>query len=409
MVADFRVLSAILLTAFAGYASAGCREGSETDCVLNGVCKRGSCVCDPGWQGERCNQLKLKPPDRLEPHGYYNGSMPTWGGDIIYENGIYHAFVTAKGYTTPPLDEADHYMCNTAIVRLEGKSPAGPFTFAEVVLPVFHHETHAIRAPDSTVLIYMIKYDGGELPGLLSEGCLQKGCGYSLGAYNRSHEVIAVAWSSSVYGPWQEKIILNPWPGTEDRESWLCQTNCPSVTFAPNGTAIMAFRSVQCQQPTPPAKGTKEKIGIATAPHWSGPYTIHSEEPVFGWMVPDNWPTSLVTPAGQVMSNEDPFIWRTDRGYHMLTHCQLQPYSSTRGAYGYSEDGLSWTLLPDFIWETNMTWSDGSISYFMRRQAPGLYLDHDGYPLYLLTPVDELPGDGCHWGHGWTLMQSVGK
>ena len=56
-----------------------------------------------------------------------------------------------------------------------------------------------------------------------------------------------------------------------------------------------------------------------------------------------------------------------------------------------------------------MTWSDGSISYFVRRQAPGLYLDNDGYPLYLLTPVDELPGDGCHWGHGWTLMQPVGR
>ena len=194
----------------------------------------------------------------------------------------------------------------------------------------------------------------------------------------------------------------------KDKESWLCQTNCPSVIFAPNGSVVMAFRGQQCQRPAPPSKGTREKIAIATAPHWSGPYKIRSEEPVFGWMVPDDWPASLVTP-GQVMSNEDPFIWRTERGYHMLTHCQLQPHSSTRGAYGYSEDGLSWTLLPDFMWERNMTWSDGSVSYFIRRQAPGLYLDHGGYPLYLLTPVDELPGDGCHWGHGWTLMQPVGR
>ena len=107
------------------------------------------------------------------------------------------------------------------------------------------------------------------------------------------------------------------------------------------------------------------------------------------------------------MSNEDPFIWRTKRGYHMLVHCQLQPFHSTRGAYGYSQDELSWTLLPDYSWETNMTWADGSVSYFVRRQAPGLFLGHDGYPLYLLTPVDELSDDGCHWGHGWTLMQSV--
>ena len=382
--------------------TAVCIEGSETDCALNGVCKENRCVCDPGWQGDMCNYLKLKPPSLLEPHGYYNGSMPTWGGDIIYENNLYHAFLTAKGYTTPPLDESDNYDCNTAIVRLEGPSPAGPFKFAEVVLPVFHHEAHTIRAPDRTVLIYMIKYDGGELPGLLSEGCLQPGC-YT---YNFSHQVTAMAWSSSVYGPWKEKILFNPWPGPDDRESWLCQTNCPSVTFASNGTVIMGLRGAQCQLPSPPAKGTREKIAIATAPHWSGPYTIRSKEPVFGWMVPDDWPPSVVTP-GQVMSNEDPFIWRTNRGYHMLVHSQLKPFSGTRGAYGYSTDGLSWTLLPDFVWETNMTWADGFVSYFIRRQAPSLFLDHNGYPLYLLTPVDELPGDGCHWGHGWTLMQPI--
>ena len=60
----------------------------------------------------------------------------------------------------------------------------------------------------------------------------------------------------------------------------------------------------------------------------------------------------------------------------MLVHSQLQPFHSTRGAYGYSQDGLSWTLLPDYSWETNMTWTDGSVSYFVRRQAPGLFLDH---------------------------------
>ena len=59
------------------------------------------------------------------------------------------------------------------------------------------------------------------------------------------------------------QVLLNPWPGPEDRESWLCNTNCPSVTFAPNGTAIMAFKSAQCQRPIPPTEGTKEKIGIA--------------------------------------------------------------------------------------------------------------------------------------------------
>ena len=131
--------------------------------------------------------------------------MPTWGGDVIFQDGTYHAFLTDKGNSTPPLDESDSYSCNTAVVRLEGPSPADLFTFADVALPVFHHEAHTIRAPDGTVLIYMVKYDGGEFPGLLSKECLHSG-------YNSSHIVIAMAWSSSVYGPWKEKVLFNPWP-----------------------------------------------------------------------------------------------------------------------------------------------------------------------------------------------------
>ena len=397
---DILIVLALLVR---GGVAPACTEGSETDCSLNGVCNsEGVCVCDPGWKGDKCNQLRLKPPNRQEPYGYYNASLPTWGGNVIFENGLYHAFLTAKGYTSPPYDESDRYVCNTAIVRLEGPSPAGPFQFAEVVLPVFHHEAHAIRAPDGTVLIYMIKYDGGHLPDLLSEVCLEPDCGLS---YNKSHYVTAMAWSKSVYGPWEEKILFNPWPGLLNRSSWLCQTNNPSVAFAPNGTVVMAFRAIQCDRVTAKS-ATKEKIAIATAPHWSSPYTVR-EEPAFQWYAPDDWPQSLVNPVGQVMSNEDPFIWRNDRGYHMLTHCQLSPNHSVRGAYGYSKDGLSWTLLPDLMWDTNMTWSDGSVSYFKRRQAPALYFDDNGIPLYLLTPVDELYQDGCEWGHGWTLMQPI--
>ncbi|XP_065188706.1 uncharacterized protein LOC135819423 [Sycon ciliatum] len=403
---DRNLIIVAFLCLFAATARAfECRDGSqgEEDCALNGFCHSTRCVCDPGWTGERCNFLDLLAPNRSEPHGYYNGTMPTWGGDVIFENGLYHLFVTAKGYTQPPLDQSDNYECNTAIVRLEGPGPAGPYKFAQVALPVYHHEAHAIRAPDGTLLIYMIKFDGGDLPPQLSnETCLAPGCH----VYNFSHQATAMAWSDSVYGPWREKVVLNPWPGPADRYSWLCQTNCPSVAFAQNGSVVMALRAVQCNQPPDRANWTYEKIAIATAPHWTGPYTIVSKEPIFGYEVPADWPPELVTP-GQPMRNEDPFIWRTHRGYHMLVHSQLLPHSRSRGAYAFSRDGLDWTLLPEFSWQVNMTWADGDVSFFQRRQAPGLYLDKDGFPLYLLTPVDELYSDGCHWGRGWTLMQPV--
>ena len=130
------------LAALLYVAAASCKEGSETDCSLNGVC----------WTGDRCNHLKLRPPGRAEPHGYFNGTILMWGGDVIYENGTYHGFVHGT-FTTPPFNESDNYECHTAIVRLEGETPAGSFRFIETIIPAFHHEAHAIRAPDGTVLI----------------------------------------------------------------------------------------------------------------------------------------------------------------------------------------------------------------------------------------------------------------
>ena len=72
--------------------------------------------------------------------------MQTWGGDVIYKDGLFHAFLVAKGFNIPPLDKSDSYSCNNAIVHLEGPSPVEPFKFAQVVLHVYHHEAHTIRA-----------------------------------------------------------------------------------------------------------------------------------------------------------------------------------------------------------------------------------------------------------------------
>merc|ERR1712130_360712 len=271
---------------------------------------------------------------------------------------------------------------------------------------------HAVRAPDNTILLYMIKYNGK--PASINDtmpDTHSPRCGYN--SYDQSHQVMAMAWSKSVYGPWKEKVIFNKYPGPANRSAWDCQTNCPSVAFAPNGTVVMAFKSEQCHKNI--SANTKEKIIIATAPHWSGPYTQRTHNPIFGWKVPSDWPN--IPARNQIMSNEDPFIWRTKRGWHMLLHCQLPPDHSTRGALAYSKNALDWTLLPYEAWSANVTWTspwapnstvEPSLSTQMfRRQAPSLHVGKDGQPLALLTPVDNNPGDGIHWHTGWTLIQTV--
>ena len=132
----------------AAWAVLGAPDGDEEACALNGEVQHGRCVCDEGWKGDRCQLLNLSPPDADQPHGYFNASMPTWGGDAILSNGTWHLFVTAKADIYSPYD---NYMCNAAIVRLTGPSRSGPFKYAETVLPNWHHEAHAMAIPPDSV------------------------------------------------------------------------------------------------------------------------------------------------------------------------------------------------------------------------------------------------------------------
>ena len=48
----------------------------------------------------------------------------------------------------------------------------------------------------------------------------------------------------------------------------------------------------------------------------------------------------------------------------------------TRGIHAFSKDGrTNWTINPDPMWETNVTWTNGSATHFYRRQAPTLYFN----------------------------------
>ena len=100
----------------------------------------------------------------------------------------------------------------------------------------------------------------------------------------------------------------------------------------------------------------------------------------------------------------------------MLAHAMMQPSRETRGIYGYSRNGVNWTLLPDEMWRTVVPWANGSVTSFVRRQAPTLYFDAVGTPIALQTAVDhhtmennrsDHPEGGCWWGTGWTFIEQV--
>jgi len=79
---------------------------------------------------------------------------------------------------------------------------------------------------------------------------------------------ISMATSASVTGPWkiQPLRIVDQWMS----DLLDCTHTNPTPFFLPNGTVVLAFNAGFCHSDL-------ETIGIASAPHWSGPYMLLSK------------------------------------------------------------------------------------------------------------------------------------
>jgi hypothetical protein len=68
---------------------------SDFNCSYNGICKQSGCLCDEGWSGTYCHQLKLGPATNssgLQGLLYGPEKTSTWGGSVLFDHtdGKYH-------------------------------------------------------------------------------------------------------------------------------------------------------------------------------------------------------------------------------------------------------------------------------------------------------------------------------
>ena len=358
-------------------------------CSLNGDLVNGKCVCDPGWKGNNCTLLKLLPVNKSNP-GYYNKSLPTWSGaNIYYVNNEYHWFVGAKAIANT---SDDLYLCNSNIIHLTSSiSINGPYKYKDVILSRMHLSPF-ITYYNNTYIIFDVGYNN--VPSVDTCENYTNSTKSKVG-YNESYNTIHLTYSSNINDPlseWMnhETVIYDPFPGTINRTEWDCWCQNPTSYIYPNGTTILIFRGNQCK----PYHG-KNHIGIAIASHWKGPYKKLLKDPIFGYNG----------------FNEDPYLWRNKRGFHLLIHAQNNTgeNKTTRGGYAYSVDGISWILTNDDPWLPYILWYDGTNNTLARRQKPGLVFDDNMNPIYLINGVDLNATDGSMWQTGWTLMNPIGK
>lgn len=347
-----------------------CEDSSG--CSLAGECVDGSCVCDGWTHGDHCEILNLLPVDKKR-FGYRNASgFNSWGGGPIHVDGKWHLFASQMqgkcslaGYWSS-VSEGIHSVAN---------DPLGPFEEVEVILPALAHNIKPYQHPDGTFLIYYVGNETGE----------KKDCSKGLSSYPQPKEAagpVMIASASRPDAPAKEWKIHGPMTDSFD---WHSATN-PSPVFLPNGSVLL-FVSRRWQISDNDAA---KNNWVMIADSWKGPYRNITQK----------YEDALET-------GEDPHVFRTKRGFHMLNH-NTGPASS---GLSFSKDGLTWTkghLVDAF--NATLEWSDGSVTNLCRRQRPFIVMAEDGMPGWLWNGVMDGPMDGeCEVNPTWTLGQEIGR
>ena len=311
---------------------------SSPKCSLNGAWDSGAsrCSCRPAWKGPACGELDLLPlsPERAEQGAYRpDGKRTSWGANVLRseEDGLYHMFVAEmKGECT-----LTSWIPNSQVVHATATTPRGPFTFKEVLFDTFHHNPRLVKNPeDGSFLLFMI---GGPHRGTSGkENCsdIPPGQGELLDTR------ILVSRATSLNGPWSAPIGPLVERGSEDE--WDYVVTNPSPVILPNGTTLLYFRGTpkywhDVSRGEESALDLPESVGVARAPHWSGPYEKVFKDPILKIM------------------NEDPFAWRDSDadggGFHLLTHGRNDWWNTH---HSWSEDGLTWSDGGDIACDPNV-------------------------------------------------------
>lgn len=347
--------------------------------------------------------------------------------DLQDDNGTWHLFHAQFANHCGIYSHPGGWTNNSFVARSVSTTgqPEGPYQFVTRVIPAFAHNPEVHRDPaDGSYVIFFIggwstsvgvcnetatvnssnrstgddnrlreahpwrrpppapnctapnwpKSCGSDMPGPSGDLCgpcrdkLNGGCGLS------------VATAATLAGPWITRPvrIINQWASDE---VYCAHTN-PSVQPLGNGSWVMAFNAGECQG--------HEAVGTAisdTGP--LGPWRLLSRN------------AALRNADGTMHHCEDPFIWKSARGWHLLVHNYQVPPAGL-SAYGFSVDGRNWNLstVPPYNWTIEFT--DGTRSNLTKYERPKLIFDESPgrAPLFLINgarSANPWPGDRMTW------------
>eukprot|EP00040_Diaphanoeca_grandis_P031332 m.187312 g.187312 ORF g.187312 m.187312 type:complete len:456 (+) comp32300_c0_seq2:230-1597(+) len=348
------------------------------NCSLAGDCVNGTCVCDGWTKGDHCEVLNLMPADPLH-FGYRNSSgFNSWGGASISFGSKWYLFVSQiQGKCLL----SGYWSTYSLGMRLESDHPMGPFENATVVLPSFAHNVKPFQAPDGMWLLYYIGAPNNKTITCENTTMTTPTPGLHFGDRvdpqpKQAGGPIMIASASSPTQPAENWEIHGP---ITDTYGWHSATN-PSPVFFKNGSVFMAVSR----------RFTTGKFTfLMHAENWRGPYTNITKS------VDDC-----------VDTGEDPDMFRTARGYHMLNH-NSGPGSTH---LEFSVDGTTWFRSPyENAFTSTVAWANGSHTSYCQRQRPQIVMADDGLPGWFWSGVGDNYSADCTQNPTWTLAQQIGR
>ena len=373
--------------------SGGAPCASSLDCWLNGDCASAVCVCDAAWTGAACDVLQQRPSSQLWPPpdplpANTSTLASSWGSSIVRdEAGVFHMFVEVVCRTFTWM-----HIAGSVVVHATAAAVGGPYTFSDVALPQQSMTPHIVRDVDGAWLLLHqrnasvrgdpqctgehLRDGGAALAAAAAEARLLRASPPNATELDGPP---SIARATSLYGPWTP-LDFNITPP----EGRAIDNPNPSLLPLPSGSGyLLAFVSRPANRSAP----YNEAVSFAFAADWrSGLFT-----PIVGNGAPDL----------AAIDCEDPFLWRDDRGLHVVCHRRAttgpNPWNYTDcGGLGVSVDGSNWTWSPKPIYTTLVSWGGGEAHgapiQFARRERPEFLLGADGRPEFLTNGVEVVTG-----------------
>lgn len=410
-----------------GNASPSCL--TSVDCAMNGECVKpnpsdaqspGRCRCFDGWKGSSCEVLDLLPVDpRRGGLRLPNHDSSTWGGSVIYREGLYHMFASEIIYNCGLYA----WTTNSQVIRAVSESPYGPYRKVQVLLPPFAHDANVMEAPTGEIVLFVTA-----LRGVQPRDCRTNTTSIS-GRRQKMQEPqqhfsesrftapdnstappkdTYMMWAPNPEGPWSEPVLVfnstiwNSDYWEKNHRIAKCDSNLNGIILDDGRSFLGLWR--RCE--------TKDLLTIPhtlTASDWrnASTYQPHVENSIF-----------VLAGSGA----EDPSnIWTTTtsdlpgvKAYHAIFHdeqatrCMLGQCSAN-GRHAFSLDGKVWRYASIDAYHRNVTFRDGNTSTSSSitvdtRARPHVILDPLTHqPIALSTGLKETDASG----YVWTLVQPM--